>query len=205
MESHLIENPMMEMTTRRRFAGSGTVDNSAPAWALILVVALACFGCAAGAMADQPDLPAVQSLVAREAQRIGVPAPLALAVAKVESEFDPDALGGEARGVMQVTPRTARTEFGIDDPDRLWDAPTNVRVGLLYLKRLYVRYGRRWDLALSHYNGGTLKRKRARAIPHSYTRRYVDAVLRWRRHYEREAETEVAMEPRIDESNRVLD
>ena len=38
-------------------------------------------------------------------------------------------------------------------------------------------------MALSHYNGGTLKGQGANARPHSYTRGYVEKVLRWQRRY----------------------
>ena len=50
--------------------------------------------------------------------------------------------------------------------------------------QLYDRYGRRWDLALSHYNGGSLARSRSgRLRAHSYTRRYVERVLAFERQY----------------------
>ena len=125
----------------------------------------------------------IKRLVVVEAEAPGVPVPLALALAKIESDFQDHVLSSKgARGVMQIMPKTARDEFGIE-PDELWDARLNVQLGLDFLSQLHARYGGRWDLALSHYNGGTLKGRGADAQPHSYTRRYVEKVLRWRQRY----------------------
>jgi hypothetical protein len=129
----------------------------------------------------------IQRIVIDESELDGtVPPSLALAVARVESNFDDAALShAGARGVMQIMPRTARGEYGVDAAD-LWDARTNVRLGIRYLHQLYDQYGRRWDLALSHYNGGGLSRNRFGMYkPHSYTRGYVKNVLSASREYER--------------------
>ena len=132
----------------------------------------------------------VKRIVIEEAQRNGtVPPSLALAVAKVESGFDERALSSVgARGVMQIMPKTAMGEFNVS-AGRLWDPRLNIQLGIAYLERLYRQYGGRWDLALSHYNGGTLKGGGRYARPHSYTRRYVSSVLGWSRRYERDATT----------------
>ena len=127
----------------------------------------------------------VQKWIIEEAKLTRVPPALALAVAKVESNFRDDALGSQGeRGVMQIMPATARGEFGVS-PGRLWNGRLNVNLGLRYLERLYNQYGGRWHLALSHYNGGTLKGRGANAIPHSYNRKYVADVLSWRNTFER--------------------
>jgi len=115
-----------------------------------------------------------------------VPVSLALAVARVESNFQADALSSAgARGVMQIMPATGRGVFGVH-PDELWDARTNVNLGVRYLEELYAQYGRRWELALSHYNGGTLKGRGAQAIPHTYTRGYVRKVMAFNTQYARD-------------------
>lgn len=129
------------------------------------------------------DRQAVQDILREEAKASGVPVPLALAVAQVESGFRPDAVSPVgARGVMQVMPATAAGVFDVS-ADRLFDPRTNIRIGLLFLRRLYERYGRRWDLALSHYNGGTLRRRGGRLSVHEYTQGYLDKVLAWTRRY----------------------
>ena len=125
----------------------------------------------------------VKRLVVETALDKNVPPSLALAVAKVESNFDSRALSpAGARGVMQIMPKTAKDEFGVEE-DELWDAETNVRLGVRFLKELHHMYGERWELALSHYNGGSLNRSGANAHPHAYTRRYVNSVLKWQQVY----------------------
>ena len=131
----------------------------------------------------------VKKIVIEEASISNVPAALAMAVAKVESDFQYRVRSHKgAIGVMQIMPATARSEFGIS-PDELWDPRLNVQLGIDFLERLYAQYGQRWDLALSHYNGGTLKGgKGSLAKPHGYTRKYVADVLRWWKRYRDQAD-----------------
>ncbi len=125
----------------------------------------------------------VRRMVIEEARNSDVPVDLALAVARIESNFNDKALSPKgARGVMQIMPATAKAEFGTKAAD-LWEPRTNIRLGLAYLTRLYQRYGERWDLALSHYNGGGLKGKGGYAHAHGYTHNYVADVYHWRRWY----------------------
>lgn len=125
----------------------------------------------------------LQRLVIKEARRLGLSPALALAVAHVESDFDPRAKSNKgARGVMQIMPATARGEYGIH-PKRLWDPRLNVRMGLHFLAGLIERYQGRVDLALSHYNGGSAvgAGRDARVIP--ATMPYIEKVRRKERHY----------------------
>lgn len=125
----------------------------------------------------------IKDLVISEAENSRVPTSLALAVAKVESDFNAKALStAGARGVMQIMPKTAKGEFGVE-ADELWDARLNIQLGIEYLAKLYRQYEGRWELALSHYNGGTLQGRGRQAEPHSYTRDYVSSVMRWRGRY----------------------
>jgi hypothetical protein len=125
----------------------------------------------------------IKQIVISEATNSLVPPSLALAVAKIESDFNARALStAGARGVMQIMPATARSVFGVGK-DELWNARLNVQLGIDYLAKLYRQYGRRWDLALSHYNGGTLSGQGANAVAHVYTRKYVRKVLNWRQRY----------------------
>ncbi|SFD43466.1 lytic transglycosylase domain-containing protein [Pseudoalteromonas denitrificans] len=80
---------------------------------------------------------------------------LALSVAKVESNFEGDALShAGARGVMQIMPATALGEFNTS-AEQLYDIPTNIEIGIKYLKKLMHAYNERLEIALSHYNGGS--------------------------------------------------
>jgi soluble lytic murein transglycosylase-like protein len=123
-------------------------------------------------------------MVVHEANDLGVSASLALALAHVESNFNPRALSHKgARGVLQIMPATARGEYGIA-ADHLWDPRTNIRLGLHFLRRLQIRYGRT-DLALSHYNGGSVSGRPPHARPLPATRSYVARVQRLQLMYRR--------------------
>lgn len=126
----------------------------------------------------------VMRMISEEAARNGrVPAALALAVAKVESNFNDQAVSSAgARGVMQIMPSTAMGEFGVPK-EQLMDPRLNVRLGIAYLERLYNQYGQNWELALSHYNGGSLRSAGGRFVTHDYTRQYVADVVRWSQSY----------------------
>ncbi len=152
------------------------------------VICLAIFvsGCAVdgNAYPARPSAPGeVKRMVMQEAVRLRVPVSLALAVAHAESHFDSNAESHKgARGVMQIMPATARSEYGLD-PHLLWNPRINIRVGLHFLRRLIDRYRGRIDLALSYYNGGS----RVGDLPHARiipaTARYVARVRRLQAHY----------------------
>ncbi len=129
----------------------------------------------------------IQALIVKEASRQNFPPALALAVARVESNFDAQAKShAGARGVMQIMPATAEQELGV--PRRkLYDPETNIRAGIRFLDQLIDTYDGRWDIALSHYNGGsavTNRWGRLRVIP--VTRNYVDQVLAYNQTYEQQ-------------------
>jgi len=153
--------------------------------ALVLIATIfAVSGCTTDVAARHTmDRSSVKELVAREAVDLGVPVSLALAVAHAESNFDPRAEShAGARGVMQIMPATAKSEYGIR-AERLWNARLNVRLGLHFLGRLVKRYHGRVDLALSYYNGGSRVGvwPNARVIP--ATAKYVLKVRSLQRHY----------------------
>ena len=120
----------------------------------------------------------IQRLIIAEAKRQNVPTSLALAIAKVESDFDHQALRhAGAKGVMQIMPRTAEQVFGVSR-HRLFEPDVNIELGVKFIKKLLQRYDGRLDIALSHYNGGSgVKNKYGvlRVMP--VTRGYVDKVL----------------------------
>jgi len=140
----------------------------------------------------------VRRLVVEEAMNSHVPPSLAMAVAKVESDFQQKALStAGARGVMQIMPATAMGEYGVR-ADELWNARLNVQLGINYLEKLIARYHGRWDLALSHYNGGSVMRTRSSMEPLPTTRNYVKAVLKWQKRYAEQA-TVWALAEAVDE------
>lgn len=165
---------------------------------LLLGLGLALAIGAAPALADPPPPPAtedVQRLVVEEASKTLLPPALALAVARVESNFVPTALGARGtRGVMQIPPALAKDSYSVE-ADALYDPKVNIHIGVDYLLRLSHRYGGRWDLVLAHYFYGIGVDQPAPRINWE-VRRYVDAVLGWQRHYERE-QTIAALQRRV--------
>ena len=126
----------------------------------------------------------VQRLVVTEAVSNGtVPAPLALAVADVESDFVPRTVSISGTiGVMQLHPDVAEREFAADAA-ALRDPATNVHLGLRWLARLHERYGGDWELALSHYRGGELAKVDGRHRAHEFTHAYVRRIMSCWRQY----------------------
>jgi soluble lytic murein transglycosylase-like protein len=129
----------------------------------------------------------IKAMVRTEARNIGLPVALALAIARVESDFRPHLESHKgARGVMQIMPATALEEYAIP-ANMLWNPRINIRLGLHFLQRLLVRYKGRVDLALSYYNGGSRvgDLPNARVMP--ATRKYVNKVRTWQQKYQRQA------------------
>lgn len=157
-------------------------DNSMTEFPLAALAALVVLVVGSDAASAWTDREAIRQIVVQEALRSErVPPSLALAVAEAESGFDPEAESpAGARGVMQIMPATGRGEFGVE-PDALWRPRLNVQLGIAFLDRLIATYDERWDLALSHYNGGSRVGRGASARVIPATRGYVDKVLRLER------------------------
>ncbi|MGK0304962.1 MAG: hypothetical protein ACI8UG_000706 [Gammaproteobacteria bacterium] len=124
------------------------------------------------------DTQDIQQRVIAEAKRQNMPPSLALAIAKVESNFDHQALShAGAKGVMQIMPRTAEQVFGVSR-SRLFEPDVNIQLGVKFIKKLLKRYDDRLDIALSHYNGGSgVKNRHGELSVMPSTRDYVDKVL----------------------------
>lgn len=112
----------------------------------------------------------VESQIRQQAMALGVPADLAVAVARRESGLDQSAMGSSGEvGIFQIMPGTA-AGLGIDP----YDAGENILGGVTYLKQQYNTFGS-WDLALAAYNAGP-GRVAAGTIPAS-TQSYVSSIL----------------------------
>jgi soluble lytic murein transglycosylase-like protein len=75
-----------------------------------------------------------------EAARQKVDPLLVLALVQNESSFKTGATSSAgARGLMQIMPGTGRG-LGVSDPDRLYDAATNLRAGVAFLKGLWNKF-----------------------------------------------------------------
>lgn len=132
-------------------------------------------------------------LIRREARANELDPYLMMALVRQESAFDPRATSrADARGLMQVLPRTAaqgRPRSRV--ARRLYDPAYNVRVGCRYFSRRLREFGNRVEFALAAYNAGASRVKRWTAerafsepaeffesLPFSETRLYIENVLR---------------------------
>lgn len=161
----------------------------AGALGLVLMVAATMLAGAVGAFATvaKPDFELVKRVVTEEALRVGFPPSLALAVADAASGFDPKRLSSDgARGVMQLRPRTAR-EFGVRNPDALWDSRVNSRAGLAYLEALVAAHRGRLEPALADMERGVLPRDAGEFALRADSR-FAQDVLRLQRRYRSEAQ-----------------
>ena len=82
-----------------------------------------------------------------------------LAIARQESNFDPNARSGVgARGMMQLMPSTASIlarRSGIPySAERLYEADYNVRLGSTYLRKMIDDFGGSYVMAAASYNAG---------------------------------------------------
>ena len=143
-----------------------------------------------------------QMIVQEAAKTTNVTPSVALAVAKIESGFQPHVVSSAgAIGVMQIMPRTGRDLFGLSRAE-LFDPAINIRAGVTFLDQLINRYGGRVDLALSHYNGGSrvTAGPQPKIIP--VTRGYVIKVLAAAQAYQAEGR-DVSIDAPSDRGVRV--
>lgn len=145
--------------------------------------------------------PAYQDLFVDTANRYKVDPWLAMAVARRESAFYPQAQSGAgAIGLMQLMPATARKvskQAGQEPPgrDQLTRPATNIDLGTRYLGELLQRFNHNRILTLAAYNAGPHRVEQWLAddkdeavpadvwiasIPFHETRAYVQAVLAYR-------------------------
>lgn len=133
----------------------------------------------------------------------GVDPYLVLAIIRVESNFNKDAVSPKmARGLMQITEKTGNwgaSELKMESysSERLFDPETNISIGCWYLSVLFNEF-KDTDLVLAAYNGGSgnvnqwLRDSRLSSsgksldrIPYKETEKYVEKVNNSYRIYKR--------------------
>jgi hypothetical protein len=118
---------------------------------LLLAAALA--AAPAVAMAQSPR-DNIDALIEQQAKANGVPASFVHAVVKRESNYNPNAKGGSALGLMQIKHATARSLGYQGDPAGLYDPETNLKYGVAYLAGAYRTAQGNLHQAYQYYNRG---------------------------------------------------
>lgn len=109
------------------------------------------------------------------ASTYNIPLNLLLAVAKAESDFDPDCTSSSgAMGIMQLMPATAK-ELGVTDA---YDPEQNIMGGAKYLAENLKIFNGDTKLSVAAYNAGRGAVKKYNGIPpYTETQNYVKKVL----------------------------
>jgi soluble lytic murein transglycosylase-like protein len=106
--------------------------------------------------------PCLAHTIWREARASGVDPGIVFGLIAHESRFDPHAIGREGeRGLMQIKPATARAYERDVTAEALMRPETNLRLGLLHLKREVEHFGHDWTLGLLAYHMGRGRLTRA--------------------------------------------
>lgn len=134
-------------------------------------------------------------IIRQQSREKGVDAALIAGVIFAESRFRDQTSHADARGLMQITPDTAKhieresggTDFVLED---LSDPDINIRYGTFYLRELLDRFGGNEVAALGAYNAGPTQADRwggaamrVEDITWPETRAYVEQVLEKRSQY----------------------
>ena len=114
------------------------------------------------------------------AKKYNVSESLLKAIAKAESDFNPDCVSSAgAMGVMQLMPETAK-ELGVDDP---YDPEQNIMGGAKCIAMKLKEFNGDVKLALAAYNAGSGAVRRNGGVP-SYCTTYVNKVLSYKEAFE---------------------
>jgi soluble lytic murein transglycosylase len=147
-----------------------------------------------------------EDIIRQQAKQKDVPADLIAAVIYSESRFRDQTSHAGARGLMQITPSTAKVienlsggqTFKFDD---LSDPDINIRYGTFYLHYLIQKFGDNEIAALAAYNAGETNvaawggsSLSLDDIPFPETRDYVENVLEKRDEYARHYRHELGLD-----------
>lgn len=122
--------------------------------------------------------PTLARTIYLQARDLDVEPALAFGLAATESRFDPRAVGRQGeRGLLQLKLTTARVYDRRVKAEELFHPATNVRLGLLHLKREVEYFDDDWRLGLLAYNMGRGRLERALDRGHVPRAGYASRVL----------------------------
>ncbi|AFL74113.1 lytic transglycosylase domain-containing protein [Thiocystis violascens] len=124
-----------------------------------------------------PQRTELKSKVDQAARQHGLDRDLAHALIRAESAYNPQAVSSAgAIGLMQVMPETA-ADYGVQNPDALFETETNLNTGMRHFKRLLDKYGN-IGAAVMAYNAGEGALERSGGfVSYAETQRYTHQVL----------------------------
>ncbi len=106
-------------------------------WVPVMMSALIAFGCpredSAGATSPPPTRAEIWAAIQPSAARYRIDPAFIYAVVAAESNFDPAARNGEARGLLQIKPAAWRTVSSAAYEPMVWDWRMNLEAGIDYL------------------------------------------------------------------------
>jgi soluble lytic murein transglycosylase len=147
-----------------------------------------------------------EDIIRQQAKEKDVPADLIAAVIYNESRFRDQTSHAGARGLMQITPATAKVIEGLSGGqtfnfDDLSNPDINIRYGTFYLHYLIQKFGDNDIAALAAYNAGETNvsawggsNLSLDDIPFPETRDYVENVLEKRDEYARHYRHELGLD-----------
>ncbi|NOZ84269.1 MAG: lytic transglycosylase domain-containing protein [Epsilonproteobacteria bacterium] len=166
---------------------------------LIIILNLSCNYASAGKLSlydhegaiyisnlDKPALPkiadkkGIQNLIILKARNNRIDPNLLMAIAKVESDFNPNAVSNAgAIGLMQVKPETAK-RFGIDK-NSLYDPELNLEASIRYIKFLIKRFHKKSLVIASYYGGENSIVKNKIVGPKAIN--YLKSIIKWESYF----------------------
>ena len=119
----------------------------------------------------------LKSIFERASEKYDVSYDFLVAVAKAESDFDPNCVSSAgAQGIMQLMPENCK-ELGVEDP---FDAEENIMAAAKLLKAHLKEFDGDYTLAAAAYNAGSGRVKQYGGVPpYTETQNYVKKIKKY--------------------------